>query len=138
MTEEFEHPSGTEEQPAQKLVAQFEGDFITELEGRLPATSMAMSEGYTRGTYLRLELEVRVKSVRHEERGKGDLVRQHVFAIETVHIKSAFQPGEVADSIGGSAATNATQSAEEAAELGLTIGRSSDQWGVSSNDAVGF
>jgi len=132
-------PGGTEH-PSEASF--FEGAAITELEGRLPAFTVDLPEGYQRGTHLRFEVEVRVKSVRYEERGKGgDLARQHMFAVEAVSLKSAFQPEDAVDSVGGSASAHPTQTPEEAAELGLVIGRSSDQWGTdngTTGDVVGF
>jgi hypothetical protein len=119
----------TQEQPEPAPTGfQFEGDFIHDLEGKLPAMTVEMPEAYARGTVLRLNVEVRVKSVRHEENRKGDLVRQHVFALESVNLAAAFKPEEDRSSVGGSASGTPEQTAEEAAELGLTIGRSSDAW----------
>ena len=112
-------------------IEKFEGDFITEMEGRLPSISMEMLESYARGTHLRLNIEVRVKSVRYEENRKGDLVRQHVFALESVQLVSSFQPEEAADDVGGSASGKPSQTDEEAEELGLRIGRTAEIWEAS-------
>ena len=70
-------------------VFMFEGDAVVDMEGRLPAITMEMPEGYARGTHLRLDIEVRVKNARYEENRKGDLVRQHVFALESVQLVSS-------------------------------------------------
>lgn len=111
---------------------QFEGDFIHDLEGKLPAMTVEMPEAYARGTVLRLNVEVRVKSVRHEENRKGDLVRQHVFALESINLAAAFKPEEDRSTVGGSASGVPTQTPEDVEELGgLEIGRSSDAWGGS-------
>ena len=107
---------------------QFEGDLIQDLEGKLPAMTVEMPEAYARGTVLRLLVEVRVKSVRHEENRKGDLVRQHVFALESINLAAAYKPEEAKDSVGGSASATPEQSPEDAEDLGLSIGRSSDSW----------
>lgn len=118
----------TEEEKPAASGFQFEGDFIQDLEGKLPAMTVEMPEAYARGTVLRLNVEVRVKSVRHEENRKGDLVRQHVFALESINLAAAFKPEEDRSSVGGSASSTPEQTPEEAEELGLTIGRSSDAW----------
>lgn len=107
----------------------FEGDFVHDLEGKLPAMTVEMPEAYTRGTVLRLNVEVRVKSVRLEENRKGDLVRQHVFALESINLAAAFKPEDDRSSVGGSASGVPTQTPEDVEELGgLQIGRSSDAW----------
>src|SRR4051812_47721545 len=78
------------ETPAKPMpVAEFEGSFITEMEAILPRLVIEMPEGYSRDTHLRLALEVRIKSVRLEENRAGELVRQHVLAIEDVQLVSA-------------------------------------------------
>lgn len=128
------------------MVAQFEGEYVVDMEGRLPAIAMEMPEGYARGTHLRLNLEVRVKNVRYEENRKGDLVRQHVFALESVQLVSSFAPEDAWDGVGGSASATPEQTAEEVEELGLAIGRTSQTWDGSpstlretaSADGVGF
>lgn len=110
----------------------FEGERVTEMEGKLPSITLEMPEGYPRGTHLRMMVEVRVRNVRYEEitKGphKGDLVRQHVFALEEVQLVSAFGPEQVRDDVGGSASAHPTPSQEESQELGVQFGRSSDQW----------
>lgn len=111
-------------------ITMFEGAPITGQHGRLPSIALPMDNSYQRGTHLRLEVEVRVKGVRHEENRAGDVERHHIFALETVIVRSAFQPEDVADSVGGSASAFPPQQPEEVAELGgLEFGRSSDTWG---------
>lgn len=117
-------------------VTTFEGSIVAEMEGKLPAINLELPEGYLRGTHLRFTVEVRVKSVRHEENRHGDVVRQHMFALEAVDFVSAFPPEEIADSVGGSASATPPQTSEEAAELGLELRRSSDTWGP--DRAAGF
>lgn len=92
-------------------VAEFEGQYIRAFEGKLPAITLDMPEGYARGTHLKMEVEVRIRSVRLEEiqRGadKGDLTRQHVFALEEVRLLGAYSPDEVDPGVGGSASVAA-------------------------------
>lgn len=125
------------EQPSDSF-ALFENEAVTEMEGRLPAVTIKMTDGYPRDTHLRLAIEVRIKSVRLEERGKEglELVRQHVFAVESVEWAAAFDPADAVDSVGGSASVYALPSAERSAELGITFKRTSDQWG--SDKPTGF
>lgn len=114
-------------------IAQFEGEFVREMSGRLPAVTMAMAEGYPRGTILRLQVEVRVRNVRYEEivRGehKGELVREHVLALESAQMVAAFSPEQDRSDVGGSASANGID--HEATEgLGVDFGRTSDHWGA--------
>lgn len=117
-------------------VNEFEGDTISKIEVRIPATVVVVDESHLRGTHLRANVELRVKNVYYVEGGKGDLVRAEVVAVEWVQFQSSFAADQIQDDIGGSATAYAEQDAEGAAELGLTIGRSSDHWGPDS--AVGF
>ena len=101
-----------EPKPAEEIpVAQFEGEFIREMEGKLPAIVLGMPAGYARGTHLKLELEVRVRNVRYEEivsgPDKGDLKRQHIFAIEEATIVGAYTAEELDPGVGGSASATA-------------------------------
>lgn len=73
-------------------VFEFEGDEIVDFLGILPKAILECPEAYSRGTQLNLDLEVRVKSVRLEEDRQGNLIRQHVFAIEAVTIKDKIDP----------------------------------------------
>lgn len=109
-------------------VTVFEGDVVTDMEGRLPAITIDMAEGYLRNTHLRMEVEVRVKNVRYEEGPRGDLRRVHVFALEAVALKVAFRAEDAAGIVTGSASGQAEQTPEQAVELGLTLGRSGDHW----------
>lgn len=115
-------------------VMTFEGALVTEMEGRLPSVVMDMPEGYARGTHLRLNVEVRVKSIRYEENRQGDMVRQHVFALESVQLASAFAPEDADDQIGGSASAKPVPTPEETELLGIEIGRTADQWSGTALD----
>lgn len=114
-------------------VAQFEGEWVREMEGRLPAVTLAMDSGYARGTIIRMQVEVRVRNVRHEEIGsgvnKGELVRQHVFVLESAQMVAAFAPEDDRSTVGGSASANGIDSGQ-AEGLGIQIGRTSDHWGA--------
>lgn len=87
-------------------VLEFEGEYVRAMEGKLPLITLEMPEGYARGTHLKLDVEVRVRNVRYEEiaRGenKGDLVRQHIFALEEVRLVEAFDPDTRPENVGGS------------------------------------
>ena len=70
-------------------VVNFEGEMVRLMMGKLPALTLEMDSGFPRGERLKLELEVRVRSVSVDEaRGKhkGDLVRTHSFALESARI----------------------------------------------------
>jgi hypothetical protein len=124
-----EHP---EQQPAPTVLPVFEGESVSEIEGKLPAVVMAMDEGYSRGTVLRLQVEVHVRNVRHEENRDGELVRQHVFALDGVQLVAAYRPAEARDDVGGSASATPAQTPAGAEELGLEIGRTGQLWGQAS------
>jgi hypothetical protein len=110
----------------------FEGESVVEIEGKLPAIIMAMDDGYARGTVLRLQVEVHVRHVRHDENSKGGLVRQHIFGLDSVELVAAFRPEQAHDDVVGSASIRPAQSPTGQAELGLAIGRTGDLWGQAS------
>lgn len=87
-------------------VAQFEGEFARVMTGKLPAITLDMPEGFARGTHLKLEVEVRVRRISYDEvrsgEHKGELLREHVFALEQVQLLGAFHPDEVDPGVGGS------------------------------------
>lgn len=85
---------------------EFEGQEIIDFTGILPKTLLECPEAYSRTTELNLNIQVRVKSVRMEEDGKGNLVRQHIFAVEAVTILDKIDPQAVlADAVSGSASS---------------------------------
>jgi hypothetical protein len=128
MSEQAPDPEPREAEPT-AAVFMFEGAPVRELVGKLPAVSMEMEEGYTRGTHIRMMLEVRVRNVRYEEaRGGEHMIRQHVFGLESVELVSAFDPLERRDEVGGSASAYPTPSPEESARLGVDFKRSSGVW----------
>lgn len=79
----------------------FEGEPVTEMEGRLPAVTFDMPEGYPRGTILRVVTEYRVRNVRYEENRKGDLVRQHIMTLQSIELAGAYNPAFVNDTVVG-------------------------------------
>jgi hypothetical protein len=118
-----------EAQPTQ--LYEFEGAVVSACEGKLPPIVLDMPEGFVRDTHLRMLVEVRVRSIRYEENRAGELIRQHVFALDSVQLVAAFRPGEARDDVAGSASTAPTQTPEEATELGLEIGRTGRLWAAS-------
>lgn len=109
---------------------EFEGDVVSDMVGKLPAMSVELGESYARGTVLRLNVEVHVKSVRLEENRKGELERHHVFALDDISLVATFKPEEDRSAISGSASSSgALPTSEQAEALGLEIGRTSDTWG---------
>lgn len=85
-------------------VAVFEGEYIRNMVGKLPSINLAMDEGYARGTHLKIELEVRIRSVRVDENRSGDLIREHQFSIEEAKIVGAYAAHELDPGVGGNAA----------------------------------
>lgn len=79
-------------------MAEFEGQEISEFIAAIPGVKLEAEEGYARGTYLDLKVQVRVRSVRYEEiaagKKKGDLVKVHVMAIENVEVAGVTTPEE--------------------------------------------
>lgn len=124
MTESNGHPK------TEPILAEFEGTPISEMVGKLPAITMQMDEGYPRGTHLRMMVEVRVRNVRYEEDRRGGLSRQHVFALEEAHLVAVFDPEQAVDTVQGSGSAHPVPTPEEAEEIGLQFGRSSDTWGA--------
>jgi len=92
-------------------VGEFEGEFIRNFEGRLPALTLDMPEGYRRGTHLKLEVEVRIRNVDFIE-GKsrngepGDLSRNHVFALEEIRLVDAWDPANRPSNVSGNLAAD--------------------------------
>lgn len=86
-------------------VAEFEGEYVRLMIGKLPGINLEMDYGYARGTHLKLELEVRVRSVNVDEiaagKNKGELVREHKFAIEEAKIIGAYTAEQADPGVGG-------------------------------------
>lgn len=75
---------------------EFEGQEISEFIAVIPSMKLEAPDSYQRGTYLTLNVEVRVRSVRYEEvssgKNKGDLQKVHVLAIENVSVAETITP----------------------------------------------
>lgn len=101
-------------------VAEFEGEYVRHMLGKLPGITLAMDYGYPRGTHLKLELEVRVRSVVVDEmKGKkdaGDLSRLHNFTIEEAKIIGAYTAADLDPGVGGSAAATGNDIEDEEEE----------------------
>lgn len=82
-------------------VAEFEGEMVREFEGKLPALTLDMPEGYRRNTHILMNLEVRVREVDHPENARGDLVRRHKFTIEDARMIDAYDPASRPDHVDG-------------------------------------
>jgi hypothetical protein len=78
------------------MTQEFEGQEISEFIAVIPSMKLEAPDSYQRGTYLTLNVEVRVKSVRYEEvttgKNKGDLQKVHVLAIENVSVTETITP----------------------------------------------
>lgn len=74
----------------------FEGQEISEFIASIPGMKLEAPDSYQRGTYLTLNVEVRVRSVRYEEittgKRKGDLQKVHVLAVENVSVVDTITP----------------------------------------------
>lgn len=97
--------------PEPILVGEFEGEYVRFMEGRLPAITLQMEEGWPRGTHLKLGVEVRVRGVQHDEittkEHRGDLKRVHTLALEEVRMEGVFSADEADPGVGGSAGGSA-------------------------------
>lgn len=76
----------------------FDGQEIVGYVASIPAMKLEAPDSYQRGTYMTLQVEVRVRSVRYEEvtsgKQKGELVKVHVLATEDVKILGVLTPQE--------------------------------------------
>lgn len=93
----------------------FEGEAVTEMEGRLPAVTFEMPKGYPRGTIIRVVSEWRVRNVRYEENRHGDLVRQHILAVQSIELAGSYNPAFVNDVVGGPLAAGSPEDLAAAA-----------------------
>ena len=115
----------------------FEGAPITELVARIPAVTVDCDD-YPRGTILRLACEVQVGEVAFPPNKDGQTVaRVHKMTWHDVSVVAAFPPGADASTVGGSASSRPVPDADDNAELGVAIARTSDTWpaGVASLNA---
>lgn len=100
-------------------VAEFEGEFIRTMNGKLPALSLEMPVGYKRGTHLKLELEVRVRDVSVTADKNDELTRVHVFSLEEVKLLGAYTADELDPGVGGNAAVGAEDEEGEHSDIGF-------------------
>lgn len=95
------------EAPEPVHVVEHEGEYVRRMTCKLPAITLAMEEGYRRGTHLKMQVEVRVRGVHYDEIGsgkdKGELVRVHTFVLEEARILGAMSDAEADPGVGGSA-----------------------------------
>ena len=86
-------------------VAEFEGEMVRLMIGKIPALNLEMEYGYARGTHLKLELEVRCRKVSVDEvssgEHKGELFREHTFALEEARIVGVYTADEMDPGVGG-------------------------------------
>lgn len=107
--------------PEPMIIDQFEGDYVRIMRGKIPAITLDMPEGFPRGTHVRLEVEARVRNVGYQEATdkdhKGELVREHSFAIVEVALAGALSAEEADPGVGGSA----SRQIEERDDFGQTV-----------------
>lgn len=114
-------------------VAEFEGGYVTQMRGKIPAITIPMGDGYRRGTHIRLQVEVRVRNVRYEELKNGELLRDHILQAVSVRSVVAIAPEDLAaEDVSGSASAHPTPGPEATEELGVQFRRTSDTWGGDS------
>lgn len=82
-------------------IAEFEGEIVRKMEGKLPVLTLDMAEGYPRHHHIVMEVEVRVRNINHVEDKHGDLVRHHNLAIVGAQIVETFSPDSRPTSISG-------------------------------------
>lgn len=97
-------------------VAEFEGEYVRKMVGKIPQINMEMPVGYRRGTHLKLEIEVRVGNIAVNEgkgKEKGDLVREHTLHLEEVRLVGVYTAQELDPGVGGSASAAAIGSDDD-------------------------
>lgn len=79
-------------------VAEFEGETVRLMLGKIPKQNFQLEYGYQRGTHLKMELELRCRSVLVDEvssgEHKGELYREHSFAVVEARIIAAYTQEE--------------------------------------------
>lgn len=88
-------------------VVEIEGEMVREMTGVLPRLVFQMPVGYKRNTHLKFELEVRVRDWAMKENTKGELSREHNFALVEITLIGAYTADQVDPGVGGSAAVSA-------------------------------
>lgn len=94
----------------QMPVVDFEGEMIRIMHGKIPALTLAMDYGYRRGTHVKLELELEVIGIsvgevktnsKNSEHRKGDLIREHTFALREAKIVGVYSAEQADLGVGG-------------------------------------
>ena len=88
-------------------IVEIEGEVVREMTGIIPRLVFTMPVGYRRNTHLRFEIEVRVRDWSFKENGKGELSREHVFALEEITLVGAYTAAQADPGVGGSNAVSA-------------------------------
>lgn len=117
-------------------IATMEGETVRFMTGKFPAMTLPMDYGYPRGTHLKIEIVARVRklSIDEIERGpdKGQLIREHQFAIVEARIVGSYTEEQVDEQegsgVGGSAAADAPQQEEEEDGREDVPGGLAEQW----------
>ena len=103
--------------PVEIAVANFEGEMVRYMVGKVPGLTLDMDHGYKRNTHLKVELELRVRKVSTDEYTsgvrKGELYREHLFTVEEAKVIGAYTADELDPGVGGSAAAQGDDLAEE-------------------------
>lgn len=91
-------------------VSSFEGEYVRIMYGVIPKIRLPMDYGYARDTHLKVELEVRVRSVLVDEmqtgKQKGELFREHNMVTEHIKIVGVYSAEEADIGVGGGLAAN--------------------------------
>lgn len=88
-------------------VAEFEGEYIRQFKGKVNLPVFEMDRGYARGTHLKIAIELRVRDVSVTEDRRGDLTREHTFALEQIELLGAYSADQMDPGVGGNAAASA-------------------------------
>lgn len=122
-------------------VGEFEGEYVRHMLGKLPGVTLPMDHGYPRGAHLKMEMEVRVRSVRVDEmKGKnaGELSRLHEFTLEDIKIIGVYSADQADPGVGGSAAATGHDIEDEDDETDESPEGESDERAEHGEPDVGF
>lgn len=92
-------PATVHATPLEMPVAEMEGELVRLFLGKIPALNLEMEYGYARGAHLKIELNVRCRRYAADEikagPRKGELVREHIFDIESASIVGVYTQEEI-------------------------------------------